>query len=96
MQHGNCFRTTEASSTKLCCVTTYSLAMDYHRPVLGVRVVVHHIPHPPAELEEGVGEGVRVARPLRVVEQDHLPDDAVLSGRTIVYLDHMTYFSRID
>ena len=58
--------------------------MDYHRPVLGVRVVVHHIPHPPAELEEGVGEGVRVARPLRVVEQDYLPDDAVLRERTVI------------
>ena len=59
-----------------------SLAVDYHRAVLGVGVVVHHVAHPPPELEEGVGEGVRVARPLRVVEQDHLTDHTVLQSDT--------------
>lgn len=39
--------------------------------VLGVRMMVHDIPDSPPELEQGVGERVRVARPLRVVEQDH-------------------------
>ena len=49
-----------------------SLAVYYHRPVLCVRVVVHHVAHAPPELEERVGKGVGVARPLGVVEQDHL------------------------
>ena len=55
-----------------------SLAVYYHRPVLCVRVVVHHVAHAPPELEERVGEGVGVARPLRVVEQDHRPHFVVL------------------
>ena len=54
------------------------LAVDDHGPVLGVGVVVHDVAHPPPELEEGVGEGVGVARPLGVVEQDHLALLAVL------------------
>ena len=41
-------------------------------PVLCVRVVVHDVPHPPSELQQGVGEGVGVTGPLGVVEQDHL------------------------
>ena len=45
--------------------------MDNDWAILGVRMVVHHVPDSPPELEQGVGERVRVARPLRVVEQDH-------------------------
>ena len=55
-----------------------SLAVYYHRPVLCVRVVVHHVAHAPPELEERVGEGIGVARPLRVVEQDHRSHFVVL------------------
>ena len=34
------------------------VAMHYHRSVLRVGVMVHDVPHPPAELEQGVGERV--------------------------------------
>ena len=48
------------------------LAVDYHGAVLGLRVLVHHLPHPASELQQRVAEGVGVTRPLRVVELDHL------------------------
>ena len=51
----------------------FSLAVNDDGPVLGLRVHVHHLANPPPELKEGVAEGVAVARPLRVVELDHLP-----------------------
>ena len=41
--------------------------------ILGLRVHVHHLSDPPPELEERVAEWIAVARPLRVVELDHLP-----------------------
>ena len=34
------------------------LAVDYHGAVLGLRVLVHHLPHPAPELQQGVAEGV--------------------------------------
>ena len=40
--------------------------------ILWFRMVVHDVPDPAPELEQGVGERVRVARPFGVVEQDHL------------------------
>ena len=43
------------------------------RPVLCLRVLVHNLAHPPPELQEGVGEGVGVTGPLRVVELNDLP-----------------------
>ena len=55
------------------------LAVDYHRAVLGLRVLVHHLPHPAPELQQGVAEGVGVTGPLRVVELDHLALLPVLS-----------------
>ena len=48
------------------------LAVDYHGAVLGLRVLVHHLPHPAPELQQRVAEGVGVTRPLSVVELDHL------------------------
>ena len=48
------------------------LAVDYHGAILGLRVLVHHLPHPAPELQQRVAEGVGVTRPLRVVELDHL------------------------
>ena len=46
--------------------------MHDDRSVLRVRMVVHDVPDPPPELEEGVGERIGMTRPLGVVEQDHL------------------------
>ena len=34
-------------------------------------MMIHDVSHASPELEEGVGEGVGVARPLGVVEQDY-------------------------
>ncbi len=56
------------------------LAMNDDRAVLRVRVVVHDVAHPAPELQEGVGERVGVAGPLRVVEQDHLSLLVVLTS----------------
>ena len=36
----------------------YSLAVDNDRAVLCLRVLVHHLPHSPAELKQGVAEGI--------------------------------------
>ena len=57
----------------------FSLAVNDDGPVLGLRVHVHHLSDPPPELEQGVAEGVAVARPLGVVELDHLPLLSVLA-----------------
>ena len=54
-------------------VTVCSLAVNDDGTILGLWVHVHHLSHPPPELEERVAEGVAVARPLGVVELDHLP-----------------------
>lgn len=40
--------------------------------VLGVRVVIHDVSDSSAELQQGVGERIGVAGPLRVVEKDDL------------------------
>ena len=52
--------------------------------VLRFGMMIHHISNSPAELEQRVRERVRVARPLRVVEQDHLPLLVVLSNEIII------------
>lgn len=57
---------------KLFGIMLILLAVDYHRAVLRLWVLVHHLPHPAPELQQGVAEGVGVTRPLRVVELDHL------------------------
>ena len=40
------------------CYPVYSLAVDNDRAVLCLRVLVHHLPHSPAELKQGVAEGI--------------------------------------
>ena len=51
----------------------FLLAVDNDGAILSLRMEVHDLPDPPPELQQGVTEGVAVARPLRVVELDHLP-----------------------
>ena len=46
--------------------------MDDDWAVLSLRVLIHHLSHPPPELQQRVAEGVGVTRPLGVVELDHL------------------------
>jgi hypothetical protein len=47
--------------------------------VLSLWMLVHDLSHAPSELQERVGEGVGVTRPLCVVELDHFPLLSVLS-----------------
>ena len=60
-------------------ITECSLAVNDDGTILGLRVHVHHLSDPPPELEERVAEWIAVARPLRVVELDHLPLLTVLA-----------------
>ncbi len=58
--------------------------------VLRVRMVVHHVPHPPPELEQRVGERIGVARPLGVVEQHHCTLLVVLRVADEEYVEYVT------
>ena len=60
-------------------ITECSLAVNDDGTILGLRVHVHHLSDSPPELEERVAEWIAVARPLRVVELDHLPLLTVLA-----------------
>ena len=53
--------------------------------VLRFRMMVHHVSNSPPKLEQRVRERVRVTRPLRVVEQDHLAFLAVLQSKEFVF-----------
>ena len=53
--------------------------MDDDRAILSLRVLIHHLSHPPPELQQRVAEGVGVTRPLSVVELDHLALLPILS-----------------
>ena len=47
--------------------------MDNDWPVLCVWMVVHDVSDSAAKLEQGIGEGVGMTRPLSVVKQNHFP-----------------------
>ena len=54
--------------------------MNDDRTILSVWMMIHDVSHASPELEEGVGEGVGVARPLGVVEQDYFSLLLILSS----------------
>ena len=53
--------------------------MNDDRAILSLWVLIHHLSHPPPELQQCVAEGVGVTRPLSVVELDHLALLPILS-----------------
>ena len=63
--------------------------MDDDWTILCLRVLVHHLSHPPPELQQSVAEGVAVAGPLCVVELNHLPLFSILSQTNSSEVQHI-------
>ena len=59
-------------------VMKHLLAMNNDGSILSLWMLVHHLSHPPPELQQGVTEWIGMTRPLGVVKLNHFPFLAIL------------------